>query len=193
MSQVKIRAVIYGGIIAIANLLAAGSWANAATYTFTNVTLSDGGLLNGTFTTGVYGGVASWDLMTSGGSLPAEIYSSPPVVINAIAQPSFSSPTGVDFFSNTDGYFVELQLMYSGNILDGGATLLTGIGGPSFECRGWTCPSDVTRYVGAFANNESVTATPLPAALPLFATGLSALGLLGRRKRRKAAAAVAGA
>jgi hypothetical protein len=29
-------------------------------------------------------------------------------------------------------------------------------------------------------------ATPLPAALPLFATGLGALGLLGWRRKRKA-------
>jgi hypothetical protein len=33
--------------------------------------------------------------------------------------------------------------------------------------------------------------TPLPAALPLFATGLGALGLLGWRRKRKAAALVA--
>lgn len=37
----------------------------------------------------------------------------------------------------------------------------------------------------------SVSATPLPAALPLFATGLGAMGLLGWRKRRKAALAAA--
>ena len=34
-----------------------------------------------------------------------------------------------------------------------------------------------------------VTVTPLPAALPLFATGLGGLGLLGWRKKRKAQAA----
>jgi hypothetical protein len=32
-----------------------------------------------------------------------------------------------------------------------------------------------------------VTVTPLPAALPLFATGLGALGLLGWRRKKKAA------
>jgi hypothetical protein len=33
--------------------------------------------------------------------------------------------------------------------------------------------------------------TPLPAALPLFATGLGGLGLLGWRRKRKASAAIA--
>jgi hypothetical protein len=36
----------------------------------------------------------------------------------------------------------------------------------------------------------AVSTTPLPAALPLFAIGLGALGLLGWRKKRKAQAAV---
>jgi hypothetical protein len=33
--------------------------------------------------------------------------------------------------------------------------------------------------------------TPLPAAFPLFATGLGALGLFGWRRKRKSGAAVA--
>jgi hypothetical protein len=37
------------------------------------------------------------------------------------------------------------------------------------------------------------TATPLPAAAPLFATGLSAMGLFGWRRKRKNAAALAAA
>ena len=36
--------------------------------------------------------------------------------------------------------------------------------------------------------NGTVSATPLPAALPLFATGLAVLGPLGWRRKRKAAA-----
>ena len=40
-------------------------------------------------------------------------------------------------------------------------------------------------------DNVSVSGTPLPAALPLFATGLGALGLLGWRRKRKNAAAIA--
>ena len=37
-------------------------------------------------------------------------------------------------------------------------------------------------------NNVNIDATPLPAALPLFATGLGALGALGWRRKRKQAA-----
>jgi hypothetical protein len=39
----------------------------------------------------------------------------------------------------------------------------------------------------------TVTQTPLPAALPLFATGLGAMGLFGWRRKRKSAAALAAA
>lgn len=38
---------------------------------------------------------------------------------------------------------------------------------------------------------DDISAVPLPAALPLFATGLGALGLLGWRRKRKAAAIAA--
>jgi hypothetical protein len=41
------------------------------------------------------------------------------------------------------------------------------------------------------SSSEAISATPLPAALPLFATGLGALGLLGWRRKRKAAALAA--
>jgi hypothetical protein len=44
-------------------------------------------------------------------------------------------------------------------------------------------PLSVEFLAGPFS-----TATPLPTALPLFATGIGALGLLGWRKKRKAAA-----
>jgi hypothetical protein len=50
---------------------------------------------------------------------------------------------------------------------------------------------DVHIQLWAQATIVDPTATPLPAALPLFATGLGGLGLLGwRRKRKNAAAAM---
>jgi hypothetical protein len=57
-------------------------------------------------------------------------------------------------------------------------------------------PTPVGAVISDSAGNDfdtlttvSVTLTPLPAALPLFAGGLGALGLLGWRRKRKAAAA----
>jgi hypothetical protein len=41
------------------------------------------------------------------------------------------------------------------------------------------------------ASGNFLAPTPLPAALPLFATGLGALGLLGWRRKRKAQAVAA--
>jgi len=51
-------------------------------------------------------------------------------------------------------------------------------------------PSSVVTDYNGFAIGDAFlgVATPLPTALPLFASGLGALGALGWRKRRKAAA-----
>jgi hypothetical protein len=43
----------------------------------------------------------------------------------------------------------------------------------------------------AFVDSVDIIATPLPAALPLVATGFGAMGLLGWRGKRKVAALVA--
>jgi hypothetical protein len=55
-----------------------------------------------------------------------------------------------------------------------------------------TCTSEVNEFGltpshGAWS--ATLVTTPVPAALPLFATGLGALGLLGWRRKRKAIAA----
>ena len=54
----------------------------------------------------------------------------------------------------------------------------------------WGLDSAHPPLVGTWEIVGSAT-TPLPAALPLFATGVGALGLLGRRRKRKAALAAA--
>ena len=49
--------------------------------------------------------------------------------------------------------------------------------------------ADNLSFVATCSNNDcAVTATPLPAALPLFATGVGVLGLFGWRRKRKAQA-----
>jgi len=63
---------------------------------------------------------------------------------------------------------------------------VTGFEAPMASCgepSGGTC--------GHLTAETAPPSTPLPAALPLFASGLGALGLLGWRRKRKAAAALA--
>jgi len=45
------------------------------------------------------------------------------------------------------------------------------------------CNAEITGFSGEFT-----PVTPLPAALPLFATGLGAMGLFGWRRKRRALA-----
>jgi hypothetical protein len=67
---------------------------------------------------------------------------------------------------------------------------------PAFEQLGYTIAANGDYFysaLGARGGSVSVTPTPLPAALPLFASGLGALGLFGWRRKRKSAAAIAAA
>ena len=65
------------------------------------------------------------------------------------------------------------------------------IAGPPIRVSGLIVGFDAPEAVGTWAITEQLAQTPLPAALPLFATGLGALGLLGWRRKRKASAAIA--
>jgi hypothetical protein len=66
---------------------------------------------------------------------------------------------------------------------------ITGIGGFGFGAVHSTDFGEfLLQSVGQTTFTATINATPLPSALPLFATGLGALGLLGWRRKRKAAA-----
>jgi hypothetical protein len=108
------------------------------------------------------------------------------------------SGSGGDFiiaFQNTD-FFFQLGLISDSSLLAGlGATVdATGDSITFIEAiGGGTCTENPGAGVCAGTITGSVTTTPLPAALPLFAGGLGAIGLFGRRKKRKNIAALAGA
>jgi hypothetical protein len=75
------------------------------------------------------------------------------------------------------------ELVFSGTLAAGDYVLDTYLGTCATSCSHTGDPND-PEYAVLFSP------APLPAALPLFASGLGAMGLLGWRKKRKAAAAV---
>lgn len=175
--------IVSAAAIAIVSWLSAGSAANAITVTFTNVPLSDGGVLNGSFSTNVYGQVGPWNLVTSGGTLPSETYAPS---INEISAPAWNTPITLDFFANT--YAIELQLTFTGDVNGGNVSLVGGLGGPSFECFNWSC-QDGKRYILATDLGNDVAFTPLPATWLFMLSGLLGLGAIVRYRAKPALAA----
>ena len=109
------------------------------------------------------------------------------------------SSSDLRFYSNGFGGLnsPNTGLTWSQLIADVGSTAIWYIS-VDLDAGGWS-GVDQHLLVNNFAVNGDVFAaaapapgaTPLPAALPLFASGLGALGLLGWRRKRKAAALVA--
>ena len=87
----------------------------------------------------------------------------------------------VAFFSDTEGGAALTPLSCTG--VTTSCTLASIAETGAFQ----TVNAGVADLIVSFASDLEA-AVPLPAALPLFATGLGALGLLGWRRKRKAAA-----
>jgi hypothetical protein len=124
-----------------------------------------------------------------------------PVTLNSTFTKTFTTALGT-FVENLTVSSVTTGLQSLGIAASGTITetvLLSGsllASAPVFYSASYTQNGGPGAQInGSF--NDSTTApiggTPLPAALPLFASGLGALGLLRWRKKRKNAAAIAAA
>ena len=191
MSSLALPMAVAGAVLssscANANTVTESFAPNETIYTL-DVGLSDGGVLKGTITVFNYGpggssGIGGWDLMTSGGGQPSEIYTSvnPPVSAHAIGP--YDQPTGWDFFAGT--YKDELQLSFAGNLITGAGVYLLG----GFECYdSFSCPS------GSAPDFEFRFVTPLPATWTLLIAGFAGLGFFAYRgTTKKGLAAIAAA
>jgi len=151
-------------------------------YTLTNIPLSDGGLLNGTFAINQYGYIDNsvTDVTTTAGSiLGAGSYTG--IYNTLINNPS---DTVVTFEGDTDPYGLSLVLTFKYNLATVGGIdpIIGGIGGPSYEdCAGYGgCGSSGIRYVGVSAVPETST----------WAMMLIGFGLIGLQLRRRRSAEV---
>lgn len=88
-------------------------------------------------------------------------------------------------FETTYAFLGNYVATYNASITVGGSILFP----PCEGSPGVTCPRNTTLFFTYdLSGSTPVLVTPLPAALPLFATGLGVCGLFGWRRKRKAMA-----
>ncbi len=158
-------------------------------------TLADGGSLTGSFTIDwTTDTLLSAALNTSAGpnpSFPGQAFTVP-VVLEEIAAGSPACQTNCDLGVRPNppiGFdFLGLVFQVGSNFQ---LTFLPSFSVPLASATSAEVNQSGLRLITAATITSDVSATPLPAALPLFASGIGGLGLLSWRKRRKAAAIAA--
>jgi hypothetical protein len=183
------------GLIALVPLLGL-SPANASSYTYNLIIDTAGQLsLSGTITTDVntgvlgYGDIMGWDLTITGNGTPLDLKSSnsDKVLVGA----DFTATPAALYYNYSDSNPLTF------GVLGFGTSVGPTTGGVNWTSQAGPAESTFILVLGTVGNAEpragnsiiaTLAETPLPAALPLFATGLGALGFLGWRRKRKAAA-----
>jgi hypothetical protein len=164
----------------LAIMMASVTFANSSNATNIQYTLNAADGSGDTF-----GGTFDFDTITFADTNIALTASGPNTFNETLPTLVFASPLGtVLVASNTvDGTSITLNFATSLATLPPDLGLLL----PLFNSDYVSAQHILTGVV----IGTTVTATPLPATLPLFATGFGAMGLLGWRKKRKNAAAIA--
>jgi hypothetical protein len=165
------------------------------TFIFPGETISGSGSLTATYVSGSEYLVTS---ITGAASGSGGVY-------NSVSYPSVSDDligplaTGT-FYNNDNKLFFPMAPQF---VDSNGLGIYGNTDGTNFNLFYGSCGDNIVSYCLVTGGNHpgslaslslevtEVTPTPLPAALPLFASGLGALGLLGWRRKRKAAALAA--
>jgi hypothetical protein len=158
-----------------------------ANFTLDDVTFNDGGTATGTFTLDLdTSSLSNVDITTSGDKLLGTTY----------LQGSFSNGPGTFEFAAGfppvfgDGFEIILSDTLTSTNLASSASFTIASGTDLVfiepDCGPIPCAG---RSITGGSLDEVPAATPLPAALPLFAGGLGMVGFLARRKKRNALAA----
>ena len=156
-------------------LIGSGARADVVTFALENLVFDDGTSATGMFTYNATTHIATPDITSVTGTIIGATYTTP--ITAALA-----ADTQFVFISAGNKLLLEAPNPLSET---SASSIFGDESGPLALCPGTQCPGfrDVN-----LSDKPTIDPTPLPAAFPLFATGLGALGLLGWRRKRKAQA-----
>jgi hypothetical protein len=164
-------------------------------YTLSNVGLSDGTFLNGTFSLNVDGYVAgppfgaAYNLTTTAGALAGNTYASGQSPSADINNPTNTVVTFQEYVPvNSPSTDTVLQLTFASTLGLGNNTLLGGLDGPSWECVGFSCPTNgPIRYISSDVTVVgTVAAVPEPSTWAMLILGFAGIGFMTYRRRTSA-------
>ena len=115
--------------------------------------------------------------------------------INSSSSPNgyYGAGLGGDVLLNTSGAYPVLNgFGVSVALTNGDDINIVPTSSPYYDVDAYS-GADSAIYEQPFTLTESVSSTPLPAALPMFAGGIGMVGFLARRKKRKAERALTAA
>ena len=202
----KVGSATLGGLMLTAGMLLCAS-ASAATITFSGLAGANGDPLTTPYTE------AGFTVNTTAGEFfQAQLFGNPiPSLFATLATTDTLDVTGGSFmfssfmFSSFDlaANNGDVDFTFTGSLSGVQKYSVSGVEPGRFGPFGFDTISNpdagitiddlkITLHIlGSSGNIDNIVLTPLPAALPLFATGLAGLGLLGWRRKKKAAALAA--
>ena len=186
----RLQCICAAGLISFATGLGIGDYtASASIYSYSLVgTLSDGGSVSGNFA--IDWGTSSGILNISSLTITDPIFSG--TVLNLQSQQTqFGTCSGtscVPFHlnSNPAPFSLGINLAFSPPDPNGSISLLLLASFSRIVAQRFSPTfADTTGDFTSASVTQTLNETPVPASLPLFATGLGVLGLLGWRRKRK--------
>jgi hypothetical protein len=169
------KAALAMALVAGAAVMAFPANASTISWSLSNVAFNDTRTATGNFTfdTSTHN-LTTWNITTSNGpAFSGFTYTPITSTVGIVTDQVFALES-----SNSELYFTFMTSLGTASAAD---YLATSISQP-YEFSG-----SQIRFVeaGSYITSDTASATPLPAALPLFATGLGVMGWLARRRKWK--------
>jgi hypothetical protein len=174
-------------VVSLAALVAlASSPTRATVYNVDDV--FGGSSIIGTITTsGMSSDIIAWDLAVKVGAFPSVVLTQLDSVDTIIGGPLTATASELEFPTTRGVHSLDFNDFPAHSFfdifVDIDIPILGSVGGSTWDAHNHLAGAP-NRSV-----NPLIAQTPLPAALPLFATALGAMGLLGWRRKRRAIAA----